>query len=768
MIILSCILAVFIAGFLSAFFYDRHRNIVLPVVSLLFLAVIGYFGSLAGQVLDGATILQEVSWVDTLDIQFTFLVDGLSLFFALLVTIFGLLIFLYAHRYMQDSPQINRFAGYLLFFSGSMLGLVLSANLIGLFVFWELTSLSSFLLIGFNHKDEDSRRSARQALLITAGGGLALMAGFILLEIATGSGYNLTEILSRPEVVANSGLQSAAIILIALGAITKSAQFPFHFWLPNAMAAPTPVSAYLHSATMVKAGVYLIFRLNPLFQEAALWHHLLGATGALTMAWGALKALQQDDLKRILAYTTISALGILFMMVGLGGEAAVNAAMVYVLAHALYKCALFMTAGNIDHQTGTRRVSQLSDLSRKMPVTATTVALALASMAGVIPLLGFVGKELLYDALYYANDPMAMVYLALLFLAGALFTAVSVDILYNAFFKTGKLQDQPIREGHLLLTLPPLLLAVASLLTGIVPGLTIASLLKWSAANIHGFEPSMKLKLWHGFNLVFLLSLATLLTSVGLYLLRNWLRQAKKPSWASAGFLYDQVIAGSESVAQYTTGEIQNGYLRKYIATVIVTFSILLLAAMAHGQLFPSLSAAALLEGLQIYELVILAFIILATGFLFRTRSKLIVTATFGIIGYSIALSYTLFSAPDVAITQFLAETLTLILLILIIHRLPSYTLKTSIARLKYLPMAILFGTMMAVTAYMMLLQEKDMGSKAYFLEQSIPKGKGQNAVNVILVDFRAFDTLGEITVLTVTMIGIIALLKFKSDTPKA
>lgn len=768
MTILFCILAVFMAGFLSALFYDRHRSILLPAISLLFLAIIAYFGSLTGPVLDGATIVQQVKWVDTLSIQLAFLVDGLSLFFALLVTVFGLLIFLYAHRYMEDSPQINRFAGYLLLFSGSMLGLVLSANLISLFVFWELTSLSSFLLIGFKHKDEDSRRSARQALLITAGGGLALMAGFILLEIATGSGYNLTEILSQPEVVANSGLQSAAIILIGLGALTKSAQFPFHFWLPNAMAAPTPVSAYLHSATMVKAGVYLIFRLNPLFQEAALWHHLLGAAGALTMTWGALKAFQEDDLKRILAYTTVSALGILFMMIGLGGEAAVNAAMVYVLAHALYKCALFMTAGNIDHQTGTRRISQLSDLSRKMPLTATTVALALASMAGVLPLLGFVGKELLYDALYHAADPFAIVYLALLFLAGALFTAVSVDILYNAFFKTGKLRDQPIREGQLLLTLPPLLLAVVSLLTGIAPGWTIAPLLKWSAANIHGFAPTMKLKLWHGFNFVFLLSLATLLTGVGLYFLRNWLRRAQKPPWASADLLYDQLIAGSEFVAQYITGKIQNGYLRRYIATVIITFSMLLLAAMAHGQVFQSFSTAPLLESLQIYEVVILALIVLATGFLFRVRSRLIVTATFGIIGYSIALAYTLFSAPDVAITQFLAETLTLILLILIIHRLPSYTLKTSIARLKYLPVAILFGAMMAVTAYVMLLQEKDTGSQAYFLEQSIPKGKGQNAVNVILVDFRALDTLGEITVLTVTMIGIIALLKFKPNNKKA
>lgn len=768
MTILTSILAIFTAGLLSAFFYGKYRNIALPVIAVSLLGIVVYFGTFLSPILNGQTIVKKVDWVNTLDIHFTFLIDGLSLFFALLITVFGLLIFLYAHKYMEHSQQNNRFICYLLVFLGSMLGVVLSANLISLFVFWELTSLSSFLLIGFNHKKEESRRSARQALLVTAGGGLALMAGFILLEISTGSGYNLTEILSRPEVVANSGLQSAAIVLIAIGAISKSAQFPLHFWLPNAMAAPTPVSAYLHSATMVKAGVYLIFRLNPLFQDVMLWQHLLGITGAVTMSWGAIKAFQQDDLKRILAYTTISALGIFFMMTGLGGEAAIHAAVVYVMAHALYKCALFMTAGNIDHQTGTRRVSQLSDLGRKMPVTVTTVVLALASMAGVLPFLGFIGKELLYDALYHAKNPLSTAYLFLLFVAGAFFTAVSIDIVYNAFIKRGTLKDKPVREAPYLLILPPLLLAIAGLLVGFAPGWMAAPLLQWSAASIHGFDPSMKLKLWHGFNLVFFLSLATLLAGVGLYFLRSWIRQARKPFWAEADYLYNSSISIMESLAKYATGTLQNRFLRKYIATVVVTFSFLVLFALIDGNLLHTIPAKELLRDLQIYEFVIFAFIVIAVGFLFRVKSKLIVTATFGIIGYSIALAYTLFSAPDVAITQFLAETLTLILLILIIHRLPPYTLKTPIARLKYLPMAILFGAVMALTSFIMLGESKNSDLKRYFLENSISEGKGQNAVNVILVDFRALDTLGEITVLTVTMIGIIALLKFKPDKTKA
>jgi multicomponent Na+:H+ antiporter subunit A len=699
---LFSLLSIFLAGLLAAFFYRRYPKVALPVLSLFLLGIIAYFARFTAPVLQGKVLIQEVPWINALDIHFTFLLDGLSLFFALLITVFGLLILLYSSKYMEHSAQRGRFVSYLLLFMGSMLGVVLSANLISLFVFWELTSFSSFLLIGFNHRQEASRRAARQALLITSGGGLALMAGFILLEIATGSGYQLTELLTRPEAVADSGLRTAAIILIAIGAISKSVKFPLHFWLPNAMAAPTPVSAYLHAATMVKAGVYLLFRLNPLFQEVALWHHLLGITGALTMTLGAWKAFQEDDLKRILAYTTVSALGILFMMVGLGGEAAVNAAMVYLLAHALYKGALFLAAGSIDHQTGSRRISQLSDLMRKMPATAAAVLLSAASMAGVLPLLGFVGKELLYDALYHSGQEWSMIYLVLLFMAGAFFTAVSIDIVYNALIRKGNLQDKTIREADVFMAFPPLLMAAVSLLAGIAPALVVEPLLKWSAADIYAAEPSMKLKLWHGFNRVFLLSVATLLAGAGLYVLRDRLRQVSKPAWLDADYWYDAVVSTTETLAKASTEILQNGYLRNYIATVILAFSALLIYALVDGGLGLPRPPEGLFNGLQIYELVIFALVVLAVVFLFNIRSRLIVTATFGIIGYSIALAYTLFSAPDVAITQFLAETLTLILLILIIHRLPPYTLRNTITRIKYLPVAILFGVLMTIISWIL------------------------------------------------------------------
>jgi len=756
------ILVIFLASMLAAFFYKRHPHIIAAVLSAILLGNVVYFISLTGTIFQGDTLTTQVSWISSLDIHFTFYLDGLSLFFALLITVFGLLILIYSVKYMEHSSQVNRFICYLLLFMGSMLGLVLSANLISLFMFWELTSFTSFLLIGFKHQKDESRRAARQALLITAGGGLALMAGFILLENITGSGFNLGEILSQADKLESSGLQSVAILLIAVGAFTKSAQFPFHFWLPNAMAAPTPVSAYLHSATMVKAGVYLVFRLNPLFDEVIFWDYLLGITGALTMIWGALKAFGEDDLKRILAYTTISALGIFFMMIGVGGQEAIHAAMIYVMAHALYKGSLFLAAGSIEHETGTRHVSQLSDLVRKMPITAGAVIMATASMAGILPFLGFIGKESLYHALYHGENEYATVYLTLLFLAGAFFTGVTIKIVYHTMLKKGPLRHKPIHEPHGFMVFPPLLLALAGLITGLIPGIGVEPLLQWSAASIYEASPTMELKLWHGFNIVFLLSVMTILTGAGLYYVRHMLDRFRKPYWLEGDFLYTKTVAALESLATLSTQILQNGLLRNYIAIVLLAFSGILLFALVDAQYIYPASSEELLRDMQIYEGVIFAFVIVATIFLFKTRSRLIVTATFGIVGYSIALAYTLFSAPDVAITQFLAETLTLILLILILHRLPSYTVKKPFIRIKYLPVALFFGIMMTITAFIMLNQNNRETSKTYFLENSLSEGKGQNAVNVILVDFRALDTLGEITVLTITMIGIIALIQIK------
>lgn len=749
-------------GLLTALLYRKYEKLIIGIISASLLVLIGYFGSFLPEILQGNAIQQQINWVEVLSIHWSFHLDGLSLFFTLLISIFGLLIFWYATSYMKEYAQRNRFFGFFFLFMGSMLGLVLSSNTISLFVFWELTSLSSFLLIGFTHEKDSSRKAARQALLVTAGGGLALMAGFILLEAMTQTGFNLQEALSSAQTIKTHGLMEATILLVALGAFTKSAQFPFHFWLPNAMAAPTPVSAYLHSATMVKAGVYLVLRLNPLFESIALWSNLLGIVGAITMTWGAIKSFQQDDLKAVLAYTTISALGIFFLMTGVGGEAAINAVMVYLLAHALYKGALFLAVGNIDHQTGTRSISKLSDLIRKMPYTSMVVLVSFASMAGVIPFIGFVGKESLYAALYHGNGSLDTGYLVLLVVSSMFFVAVGISVTIQTLLRKGSYQHQQIAEASHWMMAPPLVLALFSLLSGVFPGV-LEPLLGLSADNVQVVETSMHLKLWHGLNVVFLLSVGTLIAGAALFFIRKPLQKFRKPQWLTGNFLYQQLMDGTSILSKRVTITLQNGYLSNYIATVLLIFCGLIVWLFVEDHQLVSIDVSTWWTSTQIYELVILLFVVMAVGFLFRTRSRLIVTATFGIVGYSMALAYTLFSAPDVAITQFLAETLTLMLMILILHQLPAYTLKKRINHWKYLPVAIVFGLLMMVITYTMLEYESQSALKQYFLEQSVSAGKGANAVNVILVDFRALDTLGEITVLTITMLGIVALLGLKT-----
>jgi len=756
---LISILALYAASLLAITFYRRFEKVVAPVLSVILIGLIIGYATTLSSVVHGEWLSETYSWVDSLNIRLAFYLDGLSLFFALLITIIGLLVLVYSFRYMENYEKKGSFFAYLLLFMGSMLGLVLSSNLIGLFIFWELTSLSSFLLIGFNNQNKDSRRAARQALLITSGGGLALMSGFILLEIITQSGFDLLAMINQSPGPGQNLLLPAAIILIVIGAMTKSAQFPFHFWLPNAMAAPTPVSAYLHSATMVKAGIYLLFRLNPLFQDVVLWSYMLGIIGAITMMWGAFRALQEEDLKKILAYTTISALGIFFMMTGFGGERAMNAVLIYVLAHALYKGGLFLIAGNVEHQTGTRNIEHLSDLVKKMPYTALAVILSCASMAGIIPFIGFSGKEAMYATLYHSENPLALLYLILLILAGVAFTTVTLEIVQEAFLEKGQLKNKKVLEANILMVFAPVLLSVAGLITGVLPSEVTEPLLQWASANSLNAAPSMDLKLWHGFNMVFVLSLLTLLAGAGLFFVRKSFRRFSQVYWMDADFFYDKFIRGTNRFATAVTKVIQNGYLRNYLTMVILTFSALMIAYWSNSRMLSELSVEKVFSGIQIYEAVIITLVTVAVIVLFRTKSRLIVTATFGIIGYGIALAYTLFSAPDVAITQFLAETLTLILLILILHRLPSYTLGKNIAHKKYLPVALLFGLIMTVTSFFLLERETNADLKSYFLENSLSEGKGANAVNVILTDFRALDTLGEITVLTITMIGIVALL---------
>ncbi|MBW3546209.1 MAG: pH homeostasis protein A, partial [Bacteroidetes bacterium] len=451
------------------------RHAYIPML-LLPLGIFIYLCTLLPGILSGEIISLSHAWAPSLGINLDFYLDGLSLLFALLISGFGVLIMAYAGGYLKGDPLLGRFYFYLTLFMVAMLGVVTAGNIFSLFVFWELTSLSSYLLIGYKHSTEASRNSALQALLVTGGGGLALMAGLLLLGSAGGS-YTFTELLQAGTGVHEHALYLPALVLICIGAFTKSAQFPFHFWLPNAMAAPTPVSAYLHSATMVKAGIYLLARLTPIMGGTDTWQYTLMVVGGATTVLGAFLALQHQDLKAILAYTTISALGIMVTMTGLGTAPALEAMVVFLLAHALYKGTLFMVAGNVDHATGTRKIEQLQGLGKRMLPTAVAGSLAALSMAGILPFFGFIGKELLYEAALEESATRWSMF-GITFFSGVIFVAIAFALGYRIFWRRTTAPTPLVHEDTPLLYSPPLLLSGLGLVLGLIPAMVATPILQ--------------------------------------------------------------------------------------------------------------------------------------------------------------------------------------------------------------------------------------------------------------------------------------------------
>ncbi len=736
------------------------------LIALVPLGVFVYLSTYFNRIVEGEVISRQYNWVPSLDVNFTFQLDGLSLFFGLLISFFGFLIFVYAAAYMKGYKESDKFFMYLLIFMASMLGLVMSSNLIALFIFWELTSFSSYLLIGFSHNAKTSRNAALQAFLVTASGGLALLAGFIILGEVTQT-YELVEILSIHERVIDHPYYLAIVILILLGAFTKSAQFPFHFWLPNAMAAPTPVSAYLHSATMVKAGIYLIARFNPTLGGTEIWQFTLMIAGGITMLLGAILAIQHTDLKKILAYTTISALGILVLMLGAGTSLAIQSAMVFLLAHALYKGALFLITGNIDKQTGSRDVLELSGLYKFMPFTGVAAFLACFSMAGVLPFFGFIGKELIYEAALHATVQHIALLVAVI-VSGVAFVAIAIEIGYGLFIQNISFSERNYKEAPVAMLVAPVTLAVLGLVFGLFAGVLVQPLLT-QVSNVVGNEDlPLELHFWHGFNLVLMLSLLTLLLGTALFFVRKGIRKIPlhldylynhgPTAW------YDGLLQLIKRFARLQTSYFQNGYLRNYIAVIVAFFSFMLASVLWQFDLkiFPVANFD--IDNVRFYEVIILAFTLVAVFVFFKTRSRLTSIVTMGVVGYAVAIIFIFFGAPDVAITQFLIETLTVVLFVLILHKLPPlrfYPLK-SFQNGLYIIISIGFGLLM--TSVLLLVTEHPMvsGLKAYFAENTYILGKGKNAVNVILVDFRALDTMGEISVLAIAAIGIVALLKLK------
>lgn len=733
------------------------------LLALLPLGQALYLGSYMTAIAAGETVRVGYSWAPALGVNLSFYLDGLSLLFALLITGIGALILVYAGGYLAGHPQLGRLYAFLLMFMASMLGLVLADNLLALFVFWELTSLSSYLLIGFDHEREGARAAALQALLVTAGGGLALLAGLLLLGQAGGS-LELSTLLGQPHDLRPHPLYLPVLLLVLLGAFTKSAQFPFHFWLPSAMEAPTPVSAYLHSATMVKAGVYLLARLHPLLGGTDVWHVLVTGFGTATMLVGGFLAATQTDLKRILAYSTVSALGTLVLLLGIGTSGAITAALVFLLAHALYKGALFLVAGALDHETGTRDVHQLGGLWRTMPVTAGAAGLAALSLAGFGPFLSFIGKELVFETVWTAPGA-GFVLTPAAVAAGALFVVAAGLTGVRPFWGARQPTPRLPHEAPPSLWLGPVLLAGGGVLFGVWPSLVADQVVAPAVTAVVGRPQHVLLALWHGFNPALALSAASLVLGLALY--RSWAALHRASArlepllhWGPATW-YAGALRGLNGLALGQTRLLQSGYLRYYLLIVLVATAGLTGATLVgRGRL----AAPADWWGLRFYDAGLAVLILLATAAAVLARSRLAAIAALGVVGYSVALVFVLFGAPDVAMTQFLVETLTVILFVLVFYHLPeSPAVSGAMARARDALLAAGVGVLMTALVLIAIDVQYHPPISAYFSEHALSDAHGRNLVNVILVDFRGLDTLGEITVLAVAGVGVYALLKLRA-----
>ncbi|MGO4998708.1 putative monovalent cation/H+ antiporter subunit A [Oceanisphaera sp. W20_SRM_FM3] len=763
-------LVAILLGFVLAFLVPQLSRVMGAKIgwclSVLPAALFGYFLTFWSAVTGGEALYYQYAWIPSLDINLSFMVDGLSLMFALLITGIGTFIFIYAGRYLHGHKDIHKLLMYLLAFMAAMLGLVLSSNLIAMFVFWELTSFTSYLLIGFNHEQEKARKAALQGFFITVAGGLALMTGLILLGTMGGS-FEMTELLAQGTSLQDNPLFLAMMGLILLGAFTKSAQAPFHFWLPNAMAAPTPVSAYLHSATMVKAGIYLMARLQPMMAGNEVWIMTLSLFGGVTMTLGAIMAVCSTDLKRILAYSTVMALGTLTMLIGVGTPHALEAAMVFLLAHALYKGALFMAAGTLDYSTGTKDVRDLSGLRIYMPHTAMYTSLAALSLAGIPPLFGFIAKELMFSGAL-GSTKLAGLLTVLCVITAICIVAASALVAIKPFYGPYKTTPRIPEEAHWAMRLGFTVLALLSLILGLVPSL-VSPLLQAATNAIQGSTtPSeLDLALWHGFNLPLLLSAIALLCGGLLY---SYWNQVREPLTKAIDFLaygpercYERMMQGLVWIADKQTRVLQNGYMTNYILTILLTTIALLTYVFWSRDAFVySLSFA----DVHFYEVVIALLMMVSAIYACVTCLRLGSVAALGVLGFVMAMVYVFFSAPDLAITQILVETLTVIMLVLVLFRLPRFQeLSSRWVRVRDAAVAGAFGVL--VTMMLLTVNQTAMPGERisdYLVANSYVLAHGRNIVNVILVDFRALDTLGEIFVLALAAIGVNAMIRFRAE----
>lgn len=767
----------FAGSFLAAILPTNARNMAVGLAGAVALVCLTLAIFLYPAVSGDGAVHSRIEWIPSLGLNFTLRMDGFAWMFALLVSAIALLVVLYARYYMSPDDPVPRFFSFFLAFMGSMLGIVLSGNLILLVIFWEMTSIFSFLLIGYWHHNAGARDGARMALTITGIGGLGLLVGVLLIGHIVGS-YDLDRVLTSGELIRSHPLYVPTLCFILLGALTKSAQFPFHFWLPNAMAAPTPVSAFLHSATMVKAGVFLMARFWPVLAGTEEWFWIVGLAGMCSFLLGAYFAIFQQDIKGLLAYSTISHLGLITMLLSLGSSLGAVAAIFHMMNHATFKASLFMAAGIIDHETGTRDMRRLSGLFRVMPFTATLAMVASAAMAGVPLLNGFLSKEMFFAETIetHVNSILDTAAPYAAFLGSAFAVAYSVRFIHGTFFgpPPTDLPHEP-HEPPFWMRFPILLLVLACLVVGIIPGLTIGPFLHTAVVSVLGpATPEYSLAIWHGFNLPLLMSLGALVVGVIFFLcLKNYLATSEEgPPYlrkVNGQRIFERImVAISWRWARLLEGYLGTRRLQPQLRLVVV---VALIAAtwpiwMQGLALKPPSLAGADPAFVGIWAIAIICAISAAWQAKFH---RLVSLMLLGVAGLVTCITFLWLSAPDLAVTQLLVEVVTTVLILLGLRWLPkrspeivpdSVPLMAKVRRYRDFAMAIAAGGGAMLVSYAIMTRTQPATIADYFIEKAYSEGGGKNVVNVILVDFRAFDTFGEITVLGIVALTVFALLR--------
>ena len=723
----------------------------------------------AKEVFKGNTISESWAWLPQLGIDLSFRLDALGLIFALLITGIGTLIYIYAYYYLSPKNSLSKLYFLLMLFMAAMLGIALSNNLIILLVFWELTSISSFLLVGYWSNYEAAQRGSRMALTITGMGGLSMLGGFILLGQITGT-FQIDQITGMADQIQNSSLFVPALLMILLGAFTKSAQFPFHFWLPNAMAAPTPVSAYLHSATMVKAGIFLLARLLPIFVGSMLYHNLVTFIGLFTLCMAAFFAIFKEDLKGLLAYSTISHLGLIVCLLGIGSPLAVAAAIFHIINHATFKAALFMIAGIIDHESGTRDLRKLSGLWQLLPFTATLTMITAASMAGVPLTNGFLSKEMFFtELLADLTGPVMVLSAIIATLAGIFAVAYSIRLVHGVFFDGPIGKDVPNKDAHepaFGMRAPATLLAILCILVGILPALLIQPIInagtKATTQNPN-FE-GVHLAIWHGFNAPLVMSIIALIGGAMFYFVLakgGRIRRIDLDPYLGkfqGKLIFESILKLLFTHSRKFKRATENGKLQSYLIWIVLFTIAVVAVPLASNTLTTGTRELTHAPAIAIILWLLLFSSCWMMLWFHHERIKAVLIS--GAVGLVVTMVFICFSAPDLALTQITVDVVTTVLLLMSLSLLPQLTPYESSVSRRWRDAIIAIGSGLGISWITWLILTRDHNSISwFFMQQSIPLGGGSNVVNVILVDFRGFDTFGEITVLGIAAIGALCMM---------